>query len=635
MPATPPAGKLNPWRERFPEKFIPAEKLFECVHRGDRIFIGTACGEPQQLVQALIRFVEAHPAAFFDAEILNVISLGLAPYTDPKWKRNFRHNSFFVSNATRTAINEGLADYTPIALSQISRLLTSGTLPVDVALIQTSLPDAHGHLSLGVSVDIVKPAVERARIVIAQVNREMPRVHGDTFISIEQVDYLLPFDEPLLEFKPEVSDEIAQRIGEHVARIIRDGDTIQVGYGKIPNAVMSNLGDRRHLGVHTELLSDGLIELLRSGAIDNSRKTIDRGKTVAAFCMGCQATYRYLDDNPEIAFRTTAYTNDPLVIARQRNMVAVNSALAIDLTGQATAESIGPGFYSGIGGQVDFMRGAALAPGGRTILALPATAQGGRVSRIVPFLPEGAGVTLSRTDVRYVATEYGIAYVHGKSVRDRAMDLIAIAHPDFRSELIAEAKRRKLIYADQAFVPGLRGEYPEQLETHRTTAKGVEILLRPVRISDEAQLREFFRQLSDDSMYRRFMSIRTDMPHERLQEFCAVDFSRHMVMLAIREAQDPDAQRPEEVIGIGQFFVEADQHMAEVGLVVRDDYQGRGVGHELLAYLTQIAKQRGLLGFTARVLMENRPMVHLFESRGYTLHKETVAGMVHYRLLFQ
>ena len=282
-----------------------------------------------------------------------------------------------------------------------------------------------------------------------------------------------------------MSDEIAEKIGKYVARIVQDGDTIQVGYGSIPNAILSHLKDKKHLGVHTELLTDGIVELMQAGVIDNSRKDLNRGKTVAAFCMGKRETYQYLHDNPAIEFRQVNYTNNPTVLARQRNMTAINSALEIDLTGQATAESIGEIFYSGIGGQADFMRGAILSPGGKTILAIQSTAEDGKVSRIVPFLKEGAGVTLSRGDIHYVVTEYGIAYLHGKNIRERAMDLIAIAHPKFRAGLIEEAKRRHLIYKDQAYITGGGGEYPEHLEAHRTTKSGFALFLRPVRMNDE------------------------------------------------------------------------------------------------------------------------------------------------------
>ena len=599
---------LDEMKETYPEKFVPENKVFNCIHRGAHLFIGTGCGEPQYLVSALADFVSSHPKAFFDTEVLHVWTLGVAPYADDKFKQNFRHNSFFIGDNTRDAVNTGLADYTPIFLSQVPELLQRKYIPIDVALVQTSMPDKNGYMSLGVSVDITKAAVENASVVISQVNSSMPRVHGDTFIHIKDVDFIVPHDEPLLEYKPEVSDELVRQIGKYVARIVEDGDTIQVGYGSIPDAILANLEGKKHLGVHTELVSDGIVSLMQKGIIDNSRKSQDRGKTVATFCMGTKKTYEYINDNPSIEFRPIDYTNNPLNIARNRKMTAINSALQIDLTGQATAESIGTMFYSGIGGQADFMRGAVLAPGGKTILALPSTAGDGEVSRILPSIQEGAGVTLTRGDIHYVVTEYGIAYLHGKNIRERAMELISIAHPKFRPSLVKEAKKLNLIYADQAFIPGERGEYPEELETYRTTNDGAEFLLRPVRISDEPLLKDFFYSLSDNSLYRRFISYRQDMPHERLQDFVIIDYTKEMVILAT--LQDGDK---EVITGLGQYVVDDATHTADVAFVVRDAYQNRGIGSELLSYLTQQAKRQGLLGFTAEVLVENEPMLHVFE----------------------
>jgi acyl-CoA hydrolase/RimJ/RimL family protein N-acetyltransferase len=620
---------LQSTREKYPDKFASEERIFSRIHRGDRIFISTACGEPQYLVNALIDYVKAHPKAFFDAEVFHVWTLGLAPYTDEKFRENFRHNSFFIGENTRGAINKGLADYTPIFLSEIPRLFLTGAVPIDVALIQTSVPDSHGYVSLGVSVDIVKAAVEKSSLIVAQVNPRMPRVHGDTFLHIDDLDFIVPHDEPLLEYSESADNEIAQEIGKHVARLVQDGDTVQVGYGSIPNAVMSNLQGKKHLGVHTELLTSGIVELMKSGVVDNSRKTLNRGKTVATFCMGDSETYRYLNDNPAIEFRTVDYTNSPLIIARHDNMVAINSALELDLTGQASAESIGKIFYSGIGGQADFMRGAVLSRNGRTILTMQSTAEGGKTSRIVPFISEGAGVTLNRGDIHYVATEYGIAYLHGKNVRGRAMELIAIAHPKFRAWLIEESKKLSLIYKDQAFIPGKRGEYPEHLEVHRTTRDGIEIFLRPVKISDEPLLKDLFYSLSDRSTYRRFISARKDMPHERLQEFVIIDHTKEMIILAVsREGEK------EEILGMGQYFIDSTAHTADIAFVVKDDWQNKGIGAELISYLTYLAKGQGLLGFTAEVLVGNIPMLRLFEKMGFDIERKASEGIYELKMAF-
>jgi len=346
--------------------------------------------------------------------------------------------------------------------------------------------------------------------------------------------------------------------------------------------------------------------------------------------MASRETYEFLDDNPAVEFKRIDYTNNPLNIARNRLMTAINSAMEVDLTGQATAESIGGTLYSGIGGQADFMRGAVLAQGGKSILALPSTALNDSVSRIVPVLAEGAGTTLTRGDVRYVVTEYGIAYLHGKNIRERAMDLIAIAHPKFRPWLVAEARRRSLIYKDQIFIPGEEGMYPEELEAHRTTSKGLEILLRPVKITDEPLLKDFFYGLSEDSLYKRFLSARKDMPHERLQEFTAVDYSKKMVIVATVMEKGREV-----IIGIGQYELNSDMHTAEVALVVSDRYQRQGVGTELLSYLILLARKRGLLGFTGEVLYENTAMVQLFEKMGFATSKRSEEGVYIMRMWFR
>ncbi len=609
-------------KARYPGKFASEKEMFSWINRGDCIFIGTACGEPQYLAGALIRFVDENPKAFFDAEVFQVWSLGIAPYTDEKFKSNFRHNSFFIGDTTRDRVNQGMADYTPIFLSHVPDLLRRRLTTIDVAMVQASPPDEHGYMSLGVSVDITKAAFESAPLRIVQINPRMPRVHGDTFIHARDVDFMVARDEPLLEFEAKVPDDIAARIGDYVSRIVQDGDTIQVGYGSVPNAIMAGLGGKKDLGAHTELLTDGMAMLMREGVINNAKKTAHRGKTVASFCMGRRETYEFLHDNPGIEFRPIDYVNNPMVIARNSNMTAINSVLEIDLSGQATGDSIGKTFYSGIGGSADFMRGAVMAPGGKTILLLQSTARDGAVSRIVPFLTEGAGVTICRGDVHYVVTEYGIAYLHGKNVRERAMALIAIAHPDFREPLIEQAKKNNLIYKDQAYIPGKPGIYPEELEVVRRTRGGLELLLRPVRMSDESSLKDFFYSLSDKSMFRRFVSQRKDMPHERLQEFVIIDYTKEMVILAT--VQEGEKER---IVGMGQYYIYDNAHTAEVAFAVDDEHQNKGIGTTLLDYLNLLAARQGLLGLTAEALAENTPMIRVFEKNGFEIINRNMGGM--------
>ncbi len=623
---------LEDWGKQYPEKFASEDVVFMNIHRGDTIFIGSACAEPQHLVQGLIHYVQSHPKAFFDAEVLSIWSLGVAPYATEKFKENFRHNSFFISDSTRNAVNQGLADYTPVFLSQVPEIFRRGLERVDVALIQTSLPDEHGYMSVGVSVDIVTAAAEVAGIVVAQVNRYMPRVHGDTFIHVDDVDYVIPYDEPLLEYSTEADTDITRRIGQYVAKLVEDGDTIQVGYGSIPNAIIANLAGKKHLGVHTELLSDGIVELIKQGVIDNTRKTVNRGKTVATFCMGKQSTYEFLHDNPAINFHRIDYTNNPFLIAQHDNMVAINSALEIDLTGQVTAESIGKIFHSGMGGQADFMRGAVRARGGKPILTIQSTAQDGTVSRIVPTLSQGAGATLTRGDVHYVVTEYGIAYLHGKSIRERAMALIAVAHPKFREWLVEEAKKAGFVYPDQTIMPGEKGRYPEELETYRKTRTGMDIFLRPIKISDEHLEKDLLHRLSDRSLYLRFISKRQDLPHDRLQELVVIDYTQEMAIVAV---VDDGQKGNEKFVGVGRYYIYPDRQSAEIAFAVADDYHNRGIGQELLSYLTYLAKRQGLLGFTAEVLASNEPMLHVFEKGGFEMQRRTIAGLVELKMMFK
>ncbi|HWQ20978.1 MAG TPA: GNAT family N-acetyltransferase [Methanotrichaceae archaeon] len=617
-------------KQVWPEKFIHEEKIFRHIHAGDRIFIGTGCGEPQYLIQSLLNFVRSNPNAFIDAELMNIVTLSVAPYTDEQFRYNFRLNSFFIGDSIRMAVNKAAADYTPVFLSAVPDLIRAGKIPMDVALIQTSLPDEQGMMNLGVSVDITRTAVDKSVLVVAQANPRMPVVQGDGFLNINEVDFIVAHDEPLLEYLDQVPGDTARKIGSYVARIVEDGSTIQVGYGSLPGAILSSLKDKKHLGVHTELFSDGIADLMARGVIDNSQKSINPGRTIATICMGRKETYDYLDGNPSVEFRTIDYTNNPLIVAQNRRMTAINSALEVDLTGQATAESIGKMFYSGIGGHADFMRGAALAPGGKTILALPSTADDGRISRIVPSLQEGTGVTLTRGDIHYVVTEYGIAYLHGKSIRERAMDLISIAHPRYRPWLIDEAKKRSYIYPDQAFIPGRKGEYPEGLEVHRKTKTGLEILLRPVKISDEPLIKEFFYSLSDESMFQRFLTARKGMPHERLQNFVVIDYTRNKTILAILNIDGK-----EKIAGLGQYGLNSDLCTADLALVVRDDCHNQGIGSELISYLTCLAKKQGLLGFTGDALARNQPIFALIKKMGFEIKLENESGVFKVNLVFK
>ena len=407
------------------------------IRSGDQVFVHGGAATPSVLLDALT----GRAGELRDVGIIHLHIEGPAPHLDPEVAGSFRHRALFIGANAREAVNSGRADYVPIFLSDIPHLFASGALPLDLAFINVSLPDAHGYCSLGTSVDAALSAVQSATTVVAQLNRAMPRTLGDSFVHVDQIDVGVEVDQPPHEHALPAIGDVERRIGEYVAELVPDGATLQMGIGSIPAAVALALRDKRDLGIHTELFTDPVLDLVEAGAVTGEAKEVNRGKIVSAFVMGSQRLYDFLHDNPMIEMRPVDYTNDTAVIRRFRRMTAINSAISIDLTGQVSADSIGTRFYSGVGGQMDFMRGAALAPEGRAIIALPSTAAAGSVSRIAPILAPGAGVVTTRAHVRTVVTEYGVAELFGRSVRERAGSLIAIAHPDFRDELEREARR--------------------------------------------------------------------------------------------------------------------------------------------------------------------------------------------------
>ncbi len=433
------------WENQYRSKLQTATEALRSVQSGMRVYIQPGCAEPETLVEALLRrapFVN-------DVEVVHLLTLGCADYVAPEMTGHFRHNAMFIGGNVREAVNEGRADYTPIYLSEIEELFESGAMPLDVALIQVSPPDSHGFCSFGVGVDTTLTAAKCARHVVAQVNAQMPRTFGDSFIHVSQIHAFVESTRPLCELpKPEITD-LHVGIARHVAGLIEDGAVLQTGIGGLPDAVLPLLMDRKDLGVHTELVSDGVIPLIEAGVITGARKNFKPRKIILAFVLGTKKLFDFVDNNPIFEFHPNSYANDPLLIARNDNMVAINSGLQVDLTGQVCSDSIGTYFYSGIGGQVDFLKGASHSKGGKPIIALPSTAKSGTISRIVATLSPGAGVVTSRGLIRYVVTEYGVAYLHGKSIRERAKALIEIAHPKFREELYEYCERTKWLQHPQ------------------------------------------------------------------------------------------------------------------------------------------------------------------------------------------
>ncbi|RME44848.1 MAG: acetyl-CoA hydrolase/transferase family protein [Caldilineae bacterium] len=424
------------WEAIYRRKVTDVQTALACVRSGHRVYVGGGAGVPATLIDGLMQ----RAPELRNVEIVHILTFADAPYVEPQYAASFRHNALFIGGNVRRAVQEGRADFTPIFLSEIPALFRNGTLPLDVALISVSRPDEHGFCSFGVEVGATKPAAEAARVIVAEVNHQMPRTLGDSFIHVSRLHHIVEVNHPIPEAPQGGSSELHLRVGQHIAEMIPDGATLQMGIGSIPDAVLQNLGNHRDLGVHTELFSDGVIDMFEAGVITCARKTFHPGKIVAGFLFGSQRLYEFVHNNPIIELHPTDYVNDPFNIARNEKMVAINSAIEVDLTGQVCADSIGPRFFSGVGGQIDFIRGAARSKGGMPIIAFLSTAKNDTISRIVPTLKPGAGVVTTRNDVHYVVTEYGVASLHGKTVRQRARELIRIAHPKFREELERAAK---------------------------------------------------------------------------------------------------------------------------------------------------------------------------------------------------
>jgi len=601
------------WKERYKDKIGTAPAAMGLIKPGNSIFIGTGCGQPQHLVSTLVE----HSSHIYDAHIVHLLTMGAAPYADERFREKFKMNSFFIADNVRDALSKGIGDYTPVFLSEIPYEFETGRIPIDIALISVTPPDVNGLCSLGVSVDIVKSAAANASYVIAQVNGNMPRTFGDSFVHINTIDMLVPYDEDIIEIPIPQSDETLRRIGQNIARLVEDGSTIECGIGRIPQALAEFLKDKKDLGVHTEMFSDWIIDLIKCGAITCAKKSINRGKIVASFCMGTQSLYNHINNNPLFEFYPTEYVNDPYVISQHEKMVAINVGLEIDLTGQVCADSLGYQFYSGIGGQVDFIRGAARSRGGKAIIAMPSTAKDGQISRIVPHLTEGAGVVTTRGDVHYVVTEYGTAYLHGKSIRERCLDLINIAHPKFRKELTQAAKAQKYVYEDQIELAWDQLNYPEELEHYDTLHDGTQIFFRPIKPSDEPALMEMLYSLSEQSVRTRYMTRTKAFPHRDVQQLTNIDYKNDLAIVGVVPGVSG-----EEIVAIGQHFLDPKTQAAEVAFIVLDEWQQKGMGTFLLEYLTQIAKQRGVKRFYAKVLPSNKPMLAIFHNSGYKVNTE-------------
>jgi acyl-CoA hydrolase/GNAT superfamily N-acetyltransferase len=603
---------------RYRSMILSAEEAVGHIRPGQRVFIGTGCGQPQALVAALLRRADA----LDDVEIIHLVTLGEAAFRHKELAQHFCLKPFFIADGVDTGTRSRPGDYTPILFSDIPELFRSGHLPIDVALIQVTEPNEHGLCSLGISVDVTKIAAENAGMVIAQVNPQMPWTTGDGLIRVHDLDVLVPCDEPLLETNLPDPGDTPRRIAEYVAALIPDSSTVQFGVHRIPQALLGFLKSKHDLGIHAEVVSDGIIELLEAGAITGARKSTDRGKIVCSLCLGTKRLYSYVDKNPAFCFRSAEYVSDPAVISRQRNMVAVDLASEIDLMGQVCAHSPETGF-SGMASHADFVHGAAKARGGRMIVALESTRCNGTMSQIVPRLSDGAAVAATCFEVHYVVTEHGVAYLHGKSLQERAMALISIAHPDFRAGLLREAIDRGYISSDLATIEGKIHVGPPMLRSSTVLGDGTLVGFRPMHPTDEARMRDLFHSLSKQTMYYRFMSGVARLPQRRVRDFVYVDYRDEMAIVGTV----PEASG-EEIIAVGRYYLNPGTNRAEVAFIVRDQWQNRGIGTFLLTYLATIARSQGIAGFTAEVLVDNRAMLAVFRKSGFRLRSQ-LDGRVH------
>ena len=613
----------RPWRAIYESRRTTAARALKAIRLGNRVFIGSGCGEPQELTRALEEVIPM----LADLEILHILSIGKTRYTDARFFEKCRLKSFFVAAASREAVAEGRADYTPINLADVPELFTSGAMPIDVALIQVSPPDKHGFCSLGVAVDIVRAATNSAAHVIAQVNPRMPRTLGDSFVHVRSISAFVEFEEPILELQPSPPNAIADEIGKNVARIVEDGSTIRVGVGSVPTAVLHAMEDKKHLGVHADMFTDAYLHLVKKGVITNARKTLHPGKIVTSFCLGTRELYDFVHNNPMVAFHPVEYTNNYLVIAENDRMVSINSALEVDLSGQVCADSVGYEIYSGVGGAIDFLRGARYSRGGKAVVVLPSVTWDGKTSRIRPFLTEGGGVVTTRGGVQYVVTEYGIAQLQGRSIRERTLALIEIAHPDFREELLKAAHELNYLRKGVVAARGPMALYPSHLEVVQVFKDNTRVLFRPARATDERSMKEFFYSLPREESYIRFLSTMKVFPHYDVQRMVSIDY--HQVMTIVGVVGELETER---IVAVAQYVLNEEEMTAEIDFAVQPDYGRKGIASFLLHHLVSIAKARCIRMLKAYISPGNERVFGVFQKLGHVVESSLVDGVHEIRL---
>jgi len=602
-------GKTIYWADHYVEIKRSSQEAVALIKPGQRVFIGSACGEPQHLVKELCEASEN----FTDIEIVRLMSLKSTPLTliaNKTKSQSMNIRSFYLGSSAVEGIAGNMKYITPINLSAVPRLFKNRYLPIDVALIQVSPPDDFGWMSLGIAVDITMAAAMSADLVIAQVNYKMPRVLGRSFIHVNDVDVVVEYEEDLLTVDEAKESESSNLIGRQITRLIDDGSTIEIGTGATPQATLLALSDKNDLGVHTQYLTNGIMDLVSKRIITNRKKGFNEGKLVASSAIGTSYLYEFLDDNPAIEFHPSDYVNDPGIISRHYKMVSLNMATAVDLTGQVAADTISYDYFSGVSGMLDFIRGAARSKGGKSILMLHSTSMRGKKSRIVPRLSDMA-VVVPRGDVQCVVTEYGVVNLFGKSLQERAMAMISIAHPDFRDELFFEAKQMGLLGAERELKKSIHGVYPLDLE-ETIKIEGEPVTIRPAKPVDERRLQEHFYNQEKSDIISRFFHEKKSFVREEAEGMSQIDYIKNLTIVAIIGESGF-----RKVVAVGEYLLDESKNIAEIAFSVNRNYQGKGLGRILMRKLSEAARENGIADLIAYTLPQNQAMIRLFKSLPY------------------
>jgi len=603
-------------------KLVSAEQAVSGIRAGSRIYIGTGCAAPHSLLTAL-ETMEPRPA---DLEFVSFLTTSALPQVEGASRTHYGHRAFFVGSDIRGLAGSSQLDYVPISLEEVPRLLTSGRLPIDVALLQVSTPDARGFVSLGVSVDLAPTILSVARRSIAEVNPAMPRTHGESFVHLDRFDALVKVDVPVAEYVHPKIGEIAERVARYIASIIDDGSTLQIGLGRVPNEALRYLKDRRDLGIHSDVITDGVVDLVEAGVVTGRRKSRHRDRIVASYCLGTRRLYDFIDDNPGFEFLPIDQVCHPREVSDQSRMVSITQAFAIDLTGQVCVDQFEGEFYGGVSTQVGFIRGAARSQDGKPIVCLSSTTDDG-ASRIKPMLEAGDGVGIARSDVHYVITEYGIAYLFGKSIRERALALIEVSHPRWREDLLKAAKKLGYVRADQYLAS--QAAYSVHEERIVTLKNGSKVMIRPARAADAGALQGLFHRLSEDDIYTRFFRRVRSLSHRELQTLCNVNHETEVAFLAVTGPREN-----EKIIGSACYFLSPTTNLAEVAFMVAPEFQGAGLGTALQACLQEHAMSHGVRGFVFEILSRNTNMLRLAARAQGTITTVRDEDVMHVTALF-